>query len=113
MNSMYTSVLERTKEIGVMKSVGARNSDVMLLFLIEAGLIGAIGGVLGVAFGMMISYGVGAAASAGGFGLLKIYFEPLLMIEGLLFAIFVGMLSGALPARQAAKMHPVDALRWS
>ena len=113
MNSMYTSVLERTKDIGVMKSLGARNNDIMLLFLIEAGLIGLVGGVIGVVLGMALSFSVGAAAKQAGFALLKIQFDWVLVVWGLLFAIFIGMISGALPSRQAARLHPVDALRWN
>ena len=59
MNSMYTSVLERTREIGVMKAVGARRRDILLLFLFEAGLIGLVGGIIGVTIGVIVSYGIG------------------------------------------------------
>ena len=113
MNSMYTSVIERTKEIGIMKSLGARNNDIMLLFLIESGLIGLIGGIIGVILGMSISFLVGIGASQAGFGLLSITWDWGLAGGALAFAFFIGMLSGALPSRQAAKLHPVDALRWT
>lgn len=113
MNSMYTSVLERTKEIGIMKSLGARNNDIMLLFLIESGLIGLVGGVIGILIGMGVSFGVGAAAAQAGFALLKIEWSWGLVIGSLFFAFFIGMFSGALPSRQAAKMRPVEALRWN
>ena len=113
MNSLYTSVLERTKDIGVMKSLGARNRDIMLLFLIEAGMIGIVGGIFGVICGMAISFGIGAAAAQAGFGLLKIQWDWYLAGGALLFAFFIGMISGVLPSRQAAQMHPVDALRWN
>ncbi|MDO8661260.1 MAG: ABC transporter permease [Candidatus Woesearchaeota archaeon] len=113
MNSMYTSVIERTKEIGIMKSLGARNNDIMFLFLIESGLIGLIGGIIGVILGMGISFAVGIGASQAGFGLLSISWDWGLAAGALLFAFFIGMISGALPSRQAAKLHPVDALRWT
>ena len=58
MNSMYTSVLERTREIGVMKAIGARNSDIMLLFLIESGIIGLVGGIIGCLIGVGLAKGV-------------------------------------------------------
>lgn len=112
MNSMYTSVMERTKEIGIMKSIGATNFKIMSLFLIEAGLIGLVGGIVGVALGWGIAYGVDAMATAAGFKLLKITFNFLIVIEGLGYSVFVGMLAGALPSYQASRMKPVDALRW-
>jgi len=113
MNIMFTAVLERTKEIGIMKSLGARNRDIMLLFLLESGLIGLVGGIIGIIIGFGIAFGVQGAAAAAGFGLLKIKLDLTLCIIGLLLSVGVGMLSGALPARRAALLHPVDALRWN
>ena len=113
MNMMFTSVLERTKEIGVMKSVGARNSDVLLLFTIEAGLLGFVGGLLGVLIGVVVSLGVGALAAQAGFSLLKIIVDPSVILIGILFSTATGMISGLFPARRAALLHPVDALRWN
>ena len=112
MNSMYTSVLERTKEIGIMKSIGARNSDILMLFLLESGFIGLIGGVFGVLLGSGIGILVGKAAASAGYGILKIKISFGLIMFGLAFAIIIGMISGALPARQASKLKPVDALRY-
>ena len=111
MNSMYTSVLERTKEIGIMKSIGARNSDVLQIFLMEAGLIGLVGGVFGTALGTAIALIVGSIAKSAGF-LLIIKLEFMVLLLGLLFAFVVGMVSGILPAYQASKLKPVDALRY-
>ncbi|MCK4670445.1 MAG: ABC transporter permease [Nanoarchaeota archaeon] len=113
MNSMYTSVLERTKNIGIMKSIGARNKDILLLFLLESGMIGFVGGVIGIILGYVASYGVAAFAASAGYSILKIYPSASLIIGGLFFAIFVGMLSGTLPSRRAARLRPVDALRWN
>jgi putative ABC transport system permease protein len=112
MNSMYTSVLERTKEIGIMKSIGARNSDILVLFLLESGFIGLIGGVFGALLGSAIGIGIGSAAAQAGFGFLKISISFSLISFGLIFAVGVGMISGALPAYQASKLKPVDALRY-
>ena len=109
-NSMYTTVLERTREIGIMKSIGARNFDVLSIFLIESGLMGLVGGFFGVIIGTLISLGIGKFSTESGFKLL-VKVNPELMVFGLLFAFFVGMISGSLPARQAAKLKPVDALR--
>jgi len=112
MNSMYTAVLERTKEIGVMKSIGATNATVLLLFIVESGIIGFVGGVFGVLLGNLISVGVSQAATAAGFSIMKYQFQLWIALSGLIFATFVGMISGYLPARQAEKLAPVDALRY-
>ena len=111
MNSMYTSVLERTKDIGIMKSIGARNSDVLQIFLIEAGLIGLVGGILGSALGSAMALAIGPIAKESGFPLVITIEIPVLLF-GLLFAFIIGMISGILPAYQASKMKPVDALRY-
>ena len=110
-NSMYTTVLERTRDIGIMKAVGAKNSHVLLIFLIESGLMGFVGGFFGVILGTFISFGVSEFSTRAGFKLLFEINIPLI-IFGLLFAFFVGMLSGVLPAYQASKLKPVDALRY-
>ena len=111
MNSMYASVLERTKDIGIMKSIGARNSDILWLFLLEAGMVGFVGGFFGLLLGIGISFGVGEIASQAGIPLL-IKPNVYLILFGLFFAIVVGIISGVLPAFQAAKLKPVDALRY-
>ena len=109
---MYTSVLERTREIGIMKSIGARNSDILYLFLIESAIIGFIGGVIGVLLGSGIAYLTGFIAKGAGFSLLKIVLDWRIVVFGLIFAVILGMFSGFLPARQASKLSPVDALRY-
>jgi len=111
MNSMYTAVRERTSEIGIMKSLGAKNSDILGVFLIESAILGAGGGLLGVLLGSLIAFGVQTGAEAAGFQLLKVKIEFWLISFGLSFAVIVGMVSGAIPARQASKLQPVEALR--
>ncbi len=112
MNTMYTAVLERTKEIGVMKAIGAKNIDIMFIFLFEAGLLGLIGGALGILLGYGIAKMGGSIAASAGYGLLQPVFPLWLTIGCLLFAFFVGAFSGLMPARQASKLKPVDALRY-
>ncbi|HLC46330.1 MAG TPA: ABC transporter permease [Candidatus Nanoarchaeia archaeon] len=112
MNTMYTAVLERTKEIGIMKSVGARNYDIAVLFLIESGLLGMFGGIIGVLIGMGLSKLVVMAAKAAGYGIIQAFFPLWSIIGVLFFAFIVGALAGALPALQASKLQPVDALRY-
>jgi putative ABC transport system permease protein len=111
MNSMYTAVIERIKEIGIMKSLGARNSNIVLIFIIESALLGAIGGLIGVIIGIILSWLIGLGAANSGFALLKITYNPYLYIMSILFSILVGMISGALPSKHAAKMSPIKALR--
>ncbi|MAG15498.1 hypothetical protein CMO88_00385 [Candidatus Woesearchaeota archaeon] len=110
-NSMYTSVLERVKDIGIMKAVGAPNHEIIAIFLIEASLIGFVGGIIGVAFGTLIAFFIGVSAEQAGFGILKVSIESWVMAFGLAFAVIIGMISGFMPARKAAKLKPVDALK--
>lgn len=113
MNTMYTSVTERTREIGIMKAIGATDRQVLSLFLIESGVIGMIGGILGATLGLAISY----IASILIRQQLGADISPFISIElifgSIMFSFVVGMISGALPARKAAKMRPVEALRFN
>ncbi len=112
-NTMYTSVLERTRDIGIMKAIGARNSDIMKLFLIESGMLGLVGGAIGIIIGFALSKMVEIGISqAYGFDYLKAHFPWYLILGALTFSFVVGSVSGVMPARQAAKMKPVDALRY-
>jgi putative ABC transport system permease protein len=112
MNSMYTSVLERTKEIGVMKAIGASRYHILSIFMVEAGLIGAVGGLLGVLLGNFFAFSVQGAASLLGFSLLQITLQWNVIFFALFFAFVIGMISGILPAYKASKLRPVEALRW-
>jgi len=112
MNTIYTSVTERTREIGIMKAIGAKNSDILLIFLIEAGVLGFIGGVIGCGIGIMLGKAVELAAHQSGFTLFNALISPGLIAGAMLFSILVGVISGILPARQASQLKPVDALRF-
>ena len=112
MNSMFTSVLERRREIGIMKAVGATNRQIMTIFLIEAALFGLIGGIAGVILGSLGAYFIKMVAGFFGFQLIKISVNLGLILFSLGFAIGMGMLAGFIPAYQAAKLKPVDALRY-
>lgn len=111
-NTMYTSVLERTSEIGIMKAIGARNSDIFLIFLIESGILGAVGGIVGIAIGIGMSKLVAFGAASAGWTFIKTSFPWYLTFGALFFSFVVGAIAGTLPARQASKMKPVDALRY-
>lgn len=112
MNTMYTAVSERTREIGIMKSLGAKNNDILYMFMIESGFLGFFGGLVGIALGFTISKIVEYVAyQMFGSSLIQAHFSPFLLIGMLMFGFLVGMFSGMFPARQAAKLKPVDALR--
>ena len=110
-NSMFTSVLERTREIGVMKSIGARNSEILSLFLLEAGIVGFFGGIIGVLFGIVISLGIQFGAGLAGIEI-SVRINPWVIFSALFLAVLIGMISGLVPALQAARQKPVDALRY-
>jgi putative ABC transport system permease protein len=112
MNTMYTAVLERTKEIGIMKAIGAKNKSIMILFLIESGFLGLFGGLIGVTIGLSIAKLVEFIAFKQlGSVLIQAEITFGLLFGALSFAFITGALSGAFPARQAAKLKPVEALR--
>ena len=104
-NTMFMSVMERTRQIGLLKALGATDNEVMKLFIMESGLFGFFGGIIGIIFGILISVMISAVG-------LSAVVTPQLLIFALAFSIFVGVLSGVAPARSAAKMNPVDALRF-
>jgi putative ABC transport system permease protein len=111
-NTMFTSVLEKTRDIGIMKAIGARNSDILLIFLFNAALIGLAGGLLGIVLGSILS------------GLLPTLFGSTMMLRGgtlvslnsvllaIAVSVGVGVIAGVIPAYQASKLKPVDALRY-
>ena len=112
-NTMFMSVMERTRQIGLLKALGATDNEVMKLFLIESGLFGVVGGVIGITVGILISVLISAIGSQmiGQGEAMTTVIPPSLIIFALAFSIITGVLSGVMPARNAAKMNPVDALR--
>lgn len=112
MNSMFTSVLERTNEIGLMKAIGAKNSDVLAIFLIESGLIGLVGGLIGVIIGSLLAILMGTILEQTGFLSVSIQINPVVILIALSFAFLVGVISGAVPAIRASNLNPVEALRY-
>lgn len=111
MNSTYTSVLERKKDIGIMKAIGAKNKYILFLFLAEAGFLGFVGGVIGIALGFMIAKMTQWGAAAAGFSMLAVNFNWKIMLFSMIFAVIFGIAAGALPAREAMKKQVVDVLR--
>jgi len=112
MNTMYTSVLERTKEIGIMKAIGARNSRIFKLFFIESGFLGMVGGIIGVILGLIFAYGSAFLGRlALGVDLIQARVPLFWIIFALLLSFGLGTLFGVIPAINASKLQPVDALR--
>lgn len=112
MNTMYTAVLERTKEIGIMKAIGATNKSIFLMFLVESGFLGLVGGGVGIIIGIGFAKLVVLIAKEFVGDLIGVYFPPELIIGALIFSFLVGSISGTLPAIQASKLKPVEALRY-
>jgi putative ABC transport system permease protein len=110
-NTMFTSVRERTREIGIMKAIGAKNSAVLTIFLFEAGIIGFAGGVGGTLLGAMFAKGIEMYGQVHPLFYFSASVTPGLIIFGLVFSFFVGCASGLLPAQRASKLKPVEALR--
>jgi putative ABC transport system permease protein len=105
MNIMLVSVTERTREIGLRLAVGALEREVLLQFLIEAVVLSALGGVVGIV--------IATGASWAGSRLMDVpyVFDPSINALSLLFAAAIGVLFGYFPARRAARMDPIEALR--
>ena len=112
-NTMYMSVLERTKEIGIMKSIGATNNAILTMFLIESAFFGIVGGIIGCTIGILMAVIAKFAIEAFAPGIpFLILIDPSVIIGALIFSAISGIVSGILPARNASKLNPVDALRY-
>jgi putative ABC transport system permease protein len=115
-NTMFMSVMERTRLIGILKSLGSKNSEIMKLFITESGVIGLMGGLLGVFLGFIL---VGIISGAGlnfmggrtAIGTSVAVVTPELIIFALIFSTVIGVLSGLIPARKAASLQIVEAMR--
>lgn len=106
MNIMLVSVTERTREIGIRKSLGAKRKDVMRQFVIEAATTSSMGGIIGIVFGIVVAYAAGA--------IMDMNVVPSMGAILLAFSVSVGigMIFGYFPANKAAKLNPIDALRY-
>jgi putative ABC transport system permease protein len=111
-NTMFTSVLEKTKEIGIMKAIGARRRDIMAIFLLNAALIGFVGGIIGVVFGGILSGALPALMGESGMLRGGTFVSLNSIIIALSVSVGIGIAAGIIPAYQASKLKPVDALRY-
>jgi len=106
MNIMFVSVTERTKEIGLLKAIGAKESDILKQFLIEAIVMTSLGGIIGIILGVSIAYAVSYV-----FGI-PFVVSAISIIAAVGVSMGVGIVFGIYPARRAAKLSPIDALRY-
>ena len=106
MNIMLVSVTERTKEIGLRKAVGARGQDILLQFIVEALVVSVTGGVIGLLFGMLIA----GLVTLSGALTATVSLSSVVLAVG--FSLAVGLFFGIYPARRAARLNPIDALRY-
>ncbi len=109
MNTMIMAVMERRREIGVMKAIGATNRMVLTQILTESAMISLIGGIGGIILGIIGSFFV---SSIFGGGQIPAVVTPMLALTGLLFALFLGVVGGFYPAMKASRLDPVEALRY-
>ncbi|WP_026896269.1 ABC transporter permease [Clostridiisalibacter paucivorans] len=106
MNIMFVSVTERTREIGIRKSIGAQRKDILMQFLIESSVVSGIGGIIGITFGLVVN------SLIGKFSQLQPQSSPQIILLAFGFSLFVGIVFGIYPANKAAKLKPIDALRF-
>ncbi|WP_123040597.1 ABC transporter permease [Cohnella candidum] len=106
MNIMLVSVTERTREIGIRKAIGAKRRDILTQFLIESMALSGLGGVLG------IGIGIGAARLASTMLKMQVEFSVQIILVAFVFSVLIGVIFGMFPANKAAKLKPIDALRF-
>ena len=110
-NAIYSSVVERTSQIGVMKALGATRENILHMYILEAAVIGLFGGVIGSILGNALAFLVEQSSRSSGFDLFNVEVEPLYLLIGIGIAVLSGVAAGIMPARQAAQLHPVIAMR--
>lgn len=110
MNTLTFAVIERTREIGIKKAVGARSSRILKEFMLEAAVIGVIGGVVGIALGWLMAAAINFGSREDGLVLFLV--TPSLIIKVFIFSVAISVIAGFFPARRASKLNPVEALRY-
>jgi putative ABC transport system permease protein len=110
-NTMFVIITEKTREIGIMKSIGATNEDILFMYVFQAGLFGFLGAILGVILGSFAAIGFEYVAQQSGFSFLEISIKLDYVVYLLLFGIIIGVISGYVPARKASKINIIEAIR--
>ena len=108
---MMMSIYERTKEIGIMKVLGCDLRNIQMMFLMEAGFIGLIGGLVGLVFSFGVSIVINKIVASMGNMMTLSYIPPWLALLSLVFAILVGMVAGFFPSLRAMRLSPLAAIR--
>jgi putative ABC transport system permease protein len=116
-NTMTVTLLERTNEIGIMRTIGASSTDIMMMFLGESTLMGFCGGVVGIVMGVSIGKLINfllnlVAVKMGGVAVKLVIFPLPFLAFVLLFSFVMGFLTGLFPARRAASLNPLEAIRY-
>jgi len=116
-NTMFMSVMERTRQIGTLKALGTTNFEIMKLFVLESAMIGFIGGLIGIFLGFIASgiiseLGIRILGTGMRGGTSITVITPELVLFAIGFSVLIGMISGLLPARRAASLQPIEALRY-
>lgn len=106
MNIMLVSVTERTREIGIRMAVGAMSKDILIQFLIESIVLSGLGGLVGIITGILITVGTAEWLD------IALVIDPSITMIALVFSMLIGIVFGIIPARKAAQMNPIDALRY-
>jgi len=110
MNIMLVSVTERTREIGLRKAIGAKRRDILMQFLLEAAMLSLVGGAIGLTGAWLIAQGI-SLIDLGGFRINAVV-SPFIVIVAVLVSVIIGLASGIYPAMRAARLNPIDALRY-
>jgi len=110
MNIMLVSVTERTREIGLRKAIGAKRRDILMQFLLEAAMLSLVGGAIGLTFAWLAAWGI-SQIDLGGFTINAVV-SPFIVILAISVSVIIGLVSGIYPAMRAARLNPIDALRY-
>jgi len=116
-NTMTVTLLERTAEIGVMRTIGASSTDIVILFIAEAVIVGFLGGIVGILIGVGLGWFFNgllsvAASRFGGESVSLFRYPTVFLLFIMTFSAVVGFITGLFPARRAAKINPLDAIRY-
>ncbi len=110
-NTMHMSILERRRDIGILKALGAETTDILAIFVIESGFLGLFGGIIGLVLGIVMAKGIEILAHKMGYLMVNAWISWELIVGILIFSFLVGVISGYFPARSGAKLNPIETLR--